>query len=166
MAPLARTSKLSLAFLITANIGTFFVQTYIVFYLMSKGLSAVEISAIFSSSFATVILLNFLTGNLADKYGRMRIYLLGLIFSALGFLLFGLGSQFLHFLIGEICFGISIALGSGAFEAWYIDEMKRENTESDIDSFFPIYQGLTNLTGIIAGALSTFPCLWLLLLRW
>ncbi len=153
--PLGKTSKLSLAFLITANFGTFFVQTYLVFYLTSKGLSAIELSALFSSSFATVILLNFLTGNLADKYGRMRIFLAGLVFSTLGYLLFAFGLQFIHFLLGEICFGVSIALGSGAFEAWYVDKMKTENTESEIDSFFPIHQGLTNLTGIVAGALAT-----------
>lgn len=80
---------------------------------------------------ATITLLELPTGALADLIGRRKTILIGIFLSSLSNFGVAFSSQFSHFLIAMLIFGLSEALISGANTALFFDSLKELKKEKD-----------------------------------
>lgn len=88
------------------------------------------------------------TGNLADKYGRRKIYVLGMLFWALSFYAYYRSTDFWGFVTAELLGAAGAALKSEALEAWLRNTFGRETTFKALTD-----SGIVSSSGIIVGAL-------------
>ncbi len=88
------------------------------------------------------------TGNLADKYGRRKIYVLGMLFWALSFYAYYRSTDFWGFVGAELLGAVGAALKSEALEAWLRNTFGREVTFKALTD-----SGIVSSSGVIAGAL-------------
>ncbi|MDD7432945.1 MAG: MFS transporter [Clostridiales bacterium] len=68
--------------------------------------------------------LDYLTGALADKYGRCRVWAISAFCYGFGMLWLALSPNYYWSLLAAVCMGISYALASGAPQAWIFDQLK------------------------------------------
>ena len=94
------------------------------------GLSAMEISWLFTVWAGITLLLEVPSGVLADKYSRRFILSVAQLFSVAGFACWGLFPGFWGFFFGFVLWGTKSALSSGTFEALIYDELKRFGCEA------------------------------------
>ncbi|MFD2968468.1 MFS transporter [Sphingobacterium bambusae] len=67
------------------------------------------------------IMIRFISGKVADRYGRIKVMIVGLFIVALAVLLIGLGSSVDGLIIGAVIYGIGTGVLSPAVNAWTID---------------------------------------------
>lgn len=67
------------------------------------------------------IMIRFVSGKVADRYGRIRVMIVGLIVVALAVLLIGLGNSVEGLITGAVIYGIGTGILSPAVNAWTID---------------------------------------------
>ncbi|WP_317130168.1 MFS transporter [Sphingobacterium paludis] len=67
------------------------------------------------------ILIRFISGKVADRYGRIHVMIVGLFIVALAVLLIGLGDSIEGLIAGAIIYGIGTGILSPAVNAWTID---------------------------------------------
>ncbi len=89
--------------------------------LIEKGASLSNLSIILGLYALSVILLELPSGIMADVFGRKKTYLLSLISSILSFSLLFAGRGFFILCIAMVLYGFGRALGSGSFDALFID---------------------------------------------
>jgi MFS family permease len=153
--PLSRTSREYIAFMAIFNSGFFVFQSYYIIYLTENGLNYTDISLIFVGNFLALAVFNLFAGDFADRHGRKRAILIGGAINVVGFLVYGLSSSILLFLIAEIILAGSSALISGSVEAWFIDSLRSENRLSEAKKAFPTTSSVSNLLGILGGVVGS-----------
>lgn len=153
--PLSRTSKEYIAFSAVLNLGFFVFQSYYILYLRVNGLSYTDITLIFAANFIALALLCFVSGGLADRYGRKRAIVIGGVITVIGFLVYGLSSSLPYFLAAEIILAGASALVGASLEAWFVDELKSAKRASEAARAFPLNSGVTNLLGILGGIIGS-----------
>lgn len=89
--------------------------------LIEKGASLSNLSIILGLYALSVILLELPSGIMADVFGRKKTYLLSLVSFALSFSLLFAGRGFFVLCIVMALYGLGRALGSGSFDALFID---------------------------------------------
>lgn len=104
-------------------------------YLVSVGVDIQEISLIKGFQAFIIFFFDIPLGYLADKKSRKMSILLSVFFAILWLLAMGMGTKIYHFYIAEFFNAISIALLSGAFVSYLID-----NRSKDIHSEFTIQE--------------------------
>lgn len=67
------------------------------------------------------IAIRFISGKVADRYGRIRVMFVGLLVVAFAVLLLGLGNSIEGLIAGAIVYGIGTGILSPAVNAWTID---------------------------------------------
>ena len=106
-------------------------------------------------TFAIGFLVEIPSGTLADRFGRKKILVLGLILNVVGFLLHAVGGYKLIF-IAQTCLTVGWAFVSGADDALVYDSLQVENKESTwkkvIAKKYQITIGVT-LLSYLAGAI-------------
>ncbi len=153
--PLSRTSREYIAYMAILNSGFFVFQSYYIIYLTVNGLSYTDISLIFVGNFLALAILNLFAGDFADRHGRKKAILIGGAINVLGFTVYGLSSSILLFLLAEIILAGSSALISGSVEAWLIDSLRAEGKASEAKRTFPANSSVSNLLGIVGGAVGS-----------
>ena len=149
--PFSRTSREYIAYMAILNSGFFVFQSYYIIFLTVNGLSYTDISLIFVGNFVALAILNLFAGDFADRHGRKRAMLIGGAINVFGFLVYGLSSSIMLFLLAEIILASSSALISGSVEAWFIDSLRSENKLSEAKKTFPMNSSVSNLLGIVGG---------------
>ena len=81
------------------NSGFFVFQSYYIIFLTVNGLSYTDISLIFVGNFVALAILNLFAGDYADRHGRKKAILIGGAINVFGFLVYGLSSSILLFLL-------------------------------------------------------------------
>jgi len=72
-------------------------------FLLQKGISIFDVSSIFAISLVVDMIFEYPSGNLADTYGRKKLYALGLLFAGIQFLIYIFTkSLFLLYLAGVL----------------------------------------------------------------
>jgi len=125
-----RLSRYSLALICIAalvTLGKSIVSTNYVAYLKVCGLSHTQIGSLLGVYFLALGLLDFPTGGLADRYGRKRVYFLGVTLYGAGLIVYGSSCSYPLFLSSEIILALAAALMSGTLSAWYFDNLKEAN---------------------------------------
>lgn len=65
--------------------------------------------------------IRFVSGKVADRYGRIKVMKVGLIVIAISILYLGFGNSVTHLVIGACLYGIGTGIFSPAVNAWTID---------------------------------------------
>lgn len=127
------------------------VMPYMVVYFRSLDFSFWHISLITASFSISTMLFEVITGSFADRHGRKRSVLLGLLLAALALCGVGLTSHYGVILLALVMAGIAITFISGADEAWVVDNLMSAGQSALIQTYLVKHQSLTAL-----GALAAF----------
>ena len=98
------------------SLGWFF-SSYALF-LKEHNLTDLEMNLVNALFMATILLLDPITGYLADKIGQKRVFVQGQVFFGLAMATYYFSDRFYQFLIAEFLAAIGAALMSGALESW------------------------------------------------
>ncbi len=90
------------------------------------GLTPFELVMIGTTMEATIFIFEIPTGIVADVYSRRLSVLIGAFLTAAAYLLMGLVPAFGALLLGQVIWGFGYTFGSGAYEAWLVDEIGQE----------------------------------------
>ena len=121
-----KTSKTIRNFYLLSSIDRFgcsFTFAVYVTFLLSRGLSLLDVNLVNTVYFATILLAEIPTGAIADVYGRKLSYIVSNILVGLGFFVYGNSSSLFGFLLAEIVVAIGATCESGAYQAWLIDSL-------------------------------------------
>lgn len=102
----------------------FFSVPIIVLFWQENGLNLTQIMVLQSLYALMIVLLEIPTGYFADIFKRKNSLMLGGMFLAIGVFMYGLGTNFVQFLIAEVFFAFAIAFTSGADSAFLYDTLK------------------------------------------
>lgn len=116
-------------------------------FLLQKSITFFELSVIYSLILGVSMLCEIPSGNLADRYGRKKIYAVGLLVTALQYVLYGATSHIWLLLLAAAFGGVGDALISGSFEAWITREEKK-GKQSTLHRTFGMSRSLTSFFSI------------------
>lgn len=122
-------------------------------FLLNKPVTIIQLSIIYSLILGTSFLMEYPTGNLADRFGRKRIYALGLVFTSLQFLGYAAFQEVYLLYLAAILGGAGGALISGSLEAWLITEEKKQDSKTPMNKVFGLYGSLTSIVSIVGSLL-------------
>jgi MFS family permease len=108
---------------------------FFVLFMLSNNLSMTEVMLLESIFLISSLLLEIPSGAFADNYGRKNSLALSMLLGCISLILFGIGTEFMTFLLAQVLLGIGWALSSGASDALIYDsllEMKQEERYSRI----------------------------------
>jgi len=120
-------------------------------FLLAKGLSFFELSVVYSLILGTSLILEFPSGNLADRYGRKLIYSIGLLAISIQFTFYALFSNVILIYIAAIMAGIGDAFISGSLEAWLAQSESGVKKNDYFYKIFGLKGSLASIFSIIAG---------------
>ncbi len=126
----------------------------IVLYLLQRGFSLQNIGLVFAILSVTIILLEVPTGGLADAIGRKKVALAGYILRFLAIVILAFSSEFYMLLLYPVFRGIGLSLGSGSLEAWFIDKIKQDNPDVDLQPYLAqqdLYETVASSLGALVG---------------
>ena len=101
----------------------------IILFWQGLGLSMTQIMLLQSLFAVTVVIMEIPTGYFADVFGRKKALVISSFFIVAATSTYAIGTNFYHFLIGEILFGVGMSLISGSDSALLYDtltELKRK----------------------------------------
>ena len=114
----------------------------------------IQISLLLSIAIGLYILFEYLTGIIADKYGRIKSIQIGHFFAIIAMIIFLYSSSFFGFLLALICLVLSGSFNSGSIEASFYESLKKLKREKEYDSILSKAQVLIVSTGIITNFLA------------
>lgn len=132
--------------------GFYFIYALQAIYLLSKGITPIQLGLFASSTTLFITVLEIPTGFIADKFSRRASVSLGFFISSLAFLGLIFVSNFYSLLIISFLMGLAAALKSGATESLIYDDLKNSASESD---YLKVSSRGSTL-GTIAGGLASF----------
>lgn len=101
---------------------------YMIFF-QSRGMSLFQCSALIGVWSFFALLLEIPSGALADRFGRKRILLAGMICKSAAFIVWYFAHSFFLFAVGFLLWGIQEVMASGALEALLFDNLKAHGAE-------------------------------------
>ena len=135
------------------NLAAGLTEGILTIYFVKKGLSFTQIGFIWSMMLVINALTDFPTGTFADRYGRLKIYCLGLIFMGSGYIIFGYGQMFQIFLLATLFIGIGESLISGALVAWIVDIYQSKGESDMLVKTLGNVKLISSIAGILGGIL-------------
>lgn len=120
-----------------------------IMFLSGRGLSYSEITVLFSIYAFAVIVFEYATGVIADRYTRKGILIFSTVSLILGEVCFIFGYSLYYFLGGIVLIALSTASRSGADTAYLYDKLAESGK---IEHFSDILSNLGSLTLIVSAA--------------
>ena len=96
-----------------------------------RGLSATEFGALKALYYLTVVLCEFPSGALADRWGRRSWLLVGALLNTVACGVYVAGTNFAEFAIAEVLFGFGTAAVTGAAPALLYESLQAESREGE-----------------------------------
>ena len=129
---------------IAVLVSEFLVNSFATIYILQKGVDYTQIGVIFMLFLLGQTLLEYPSGGLADKFGRRKIYAIGIFLTSIsyGFIL----SKHSFFLLCLSYFlkGIGAAFISGSLEAWLSCALKNNSEFNRIISIERLIEGISS----------------------
>nr|WP_245547769.1 MFS transporter [Halovivax ruber] len=142
-------------FMATYSVG--FIWPIFTLFLLWNDLSFTEIGLLSAVSAVLVVVLEVPTGYLADRIGRRRVLLLGLLAMAASLLGFVVAAAFWQFVVLYALWSISTAFHSGTADAWLYDTLRESVREDEFTRIRgrggAIYEWTSAATMIVGGLL-------------
>jgi MFS family permease len=136
--------------------GFIFFAPVLVLYLQSKGLTMTQILTLQSIFAFGMVIMEVPTGAFADRYGKRISLVLGSFFFTLGLTIYGISSNFLQFIIGELWASIGMAFISGADSAFLHETLKSLKRDDEYTKITGRTAGLTQVAGAIGSVIGGF----------
>ncbi|MCM4080506.1 MFS transporter [Paractinoplanes hotanensis] len=95
------------------------------------GLSTAQVSSLFAIWSVVAFVAEVPSGALADAWSRKRLYALGELLTAAGYLLWILWPSYPGFALGFVLWGLGGSLASGSLEALVYDDLAASGSEAD-----------------------------------
>jgi MFS family permease len=105
-----------------------------VLFLLSRGLTLVEIGLVSSVQGLVILFLELPTGGLSDALGRRPVLILSRVFAVVSLAILVLANSVALFALSRVLQGIFRALDSGPLEAWYVDATLDADPETRLES--------------------------------
>lgn len=125
-------------------------------FLLSKGLSLLDINLVNVFFFVTLFIFEIPTGALADVFGRKFSIVMAGVFNTLGTLMYFLSKGFWGFAAAESILAIGSTFLSGAFTAWAIDRLKHYGHNADLKILFTRENQVVQTVVILGGLFGAF----------
>lgn len=102
---------------IVISVAEFLVDTYATIYMLNKGASYIQIGIIWMIYLAATAFTDYPTGGFADRYGRRKMYALGVVLTSVSYFL--MLSDYIYILyVSYAIKGIGTSFISGSLMAW------------------------------------------------
>lgn len=141
-----------------------FAATYVLF-LLDQDLTLFHANLLNVAFMSANVLLDPLTGNLADKIGQRRVHIIGEFFWGLGMLVYASGNSFGVFLLAELIAAAGNSLISGALDSWAHNNLGEATTHKAISQAgaLAMLAGIPPaIAGSVVGSTFGFRLPWLL----
>ncbi|MYL43606.1 MFS transporter [Virgibacillus salexigens] len=132
------------------NLGIVVFAATLYLYLENIGHNLNEISLFISLFWITSLLTEIPSGVLSDSFGRKNTMIISCVVRAIGLLIIAFSHGELTYLIaGATLTALGESLKSGTWDSWFVDNIKRINSEFPIDKVF-------STNGVISQTISIF----------
>ena len=141
------------------NISSILYSSVITAFLLQLGINNTQIGLIWSLVLFSQMIFDYPTGSFADKYGRLRIFTIGMIFMGIATLIIAKSYNVLMLYISGILLGLGESQVSGTLFPWFVNSISIENNKEKQEYIFKINaqsQFLTNIIGVLTGFIISF----------
>ncbi len=127
---------------------------------LENGVSAWQLGAIFATFGLSAALFEIPLGTIADNYGRLKIYRLSLLVKLFSIAILFWGYGLWLMLLFALMAGLSQAIETGSLDAWFVEELKRQNKDEKLQQYQSNMQVATLFSMVLfafsAGYIPTF----------
>ena len=141
------------------NISSILYSSVITAFLLQLGINNTQIGFIWSLVLFSQMIFDYPTGSFADKYGRLRIFTIGMIFMGIATIIIAKSYNVLMLYISGIFLGLGESQVSGTLFPWFVNSISIENNKEKQEYIFKINaqsQFLTNIIGVLTGFIISF----------
>lgn len=141
------------------NISSILYSSVITAFLLQLGINNTQIGIIWSLVLFSQMIFDYPTGSFADKYGRLRIFTIGMIFMGIATIIIAKSYNVLMLYISGILLGLGESQVSGTLFPWFVNSISIENNKEKQEYIFKINaqsQFLTNIIGVLTGFIISF----------
>ena len=141
------------------NISSILYSSVITAFLLQLGINNTQIGFIWSLVLFSQMIFDYPTGSFADKYGRLRIFTIGMIFMGIATIIIAKSYNVLMLYIIGILLGLGESQVSGTLFPWFVNSISIENNKEKQEYIFKINaqsQFLTNIIGVLTGFIISF----------
>lgn len=141
------------------NISSILYSSVITAFLLQLGINNTQIGFIWSLVLFSQMIFDYPTGSFADKYGRLRIFTIGMIFIGIATIIIAKSYNVLMLYISGILLGLGESQVSGTLFPWFVNSISIENNKEKQEYIFKINaqsQFLTNIIGVLTGFIISF----------
>ena len=141
------------------NISSILYSSVITAFLLQLGINNTQIGFIWSLVLFSQMIFDYPTGSFADKYGRLRIFTIGMIFMGVATIIIAKSYNVLMLYISGILLGLGESQVSGTLFPWFVNSISIENNKEKQEYIFKINaqsQFLTNIIGVLTGFIISF----------
>ena len=141
------------------NISSILYSSVITAFLLQLGINNTQIGFIWSLVLFSQMIFDYPTGSFADKYGRLRIFTIGMIFMGIATIIIAKSYNVLMLYISGILLGLGESQVSGTLFPWFVNSISIENNKEKQEYIFKINaqsQFLTYIIGVLTGFIISF----------
>lgn len=141
------------------NISSILYSSVITAFLLQLSINNTQIGLIWSLVLFSQMIFDYPTGSFADKYGRLRIFTIGMIFMGIATLIIAKSYNVFMLYISGILLGLGESQVSGTLFPWFVNSINIENNKEKQEYIFKINaqsQFLTNIIGVLTGFIISF----------
>lgn len=141
------------------NISSILYSSVITAFLLQLGINNTQIGFIWSLVLFSQMIFDYPTGSFADKYGRLKIFTIGMIFMGIATIIIAKSYNVLMLYISGILLGLGESQVSGTLFPWFVNSISIENNKEKQEYIFKINaqsQFLTNIIGVLTGFIISF----------
>jgi MFS family permease len=125
----------------------------LVLHMSDRGLDLALVGLAFGLRALVVVLLEIPSGGLADAIGRKPVALGSQAFTLLSFIVLLVASGYTAALLYALLQGVGAALHSGALDAWYVDALKRADSDAPLQPHLAVIDLLQSAGMLVAAVL-------------
>lgn len=141
------------------SISSILYSSVITAFLLQLGINNTQIGFIWSLVLFSQMIFDYPTGSFADKYGRLRIFTIGMIFMGIATIIIAKSYNVPMLYISGILLGLGESQVSGTLFPWFVNSISIENNKEKQEYIFKINaqsQFLTNIIGVLTGFIISF----------
>ena len=141
------------------NISSILYSSVITAFFLQLGINNTQIGLIWSLVLFSQMIFDYPTGSFADKYGRLRIFTIGMIFMGIATIIIAKSYNVPMLYISGILLGLGESQVSGTLFPWFVNSISIENNKEKQEYIFKINaqsQFLTNIIGVLTGFIISF----------
>ena len=128
-------------------------------FLLPFGLKNTQIGLLWSVVLLTQMLFDYPTGSFADRYGRLKIFTIGMVLTGSAIVMIAYSVNISMLYTSAILMGIGESQISGTLFPWFVNSISIENNKEKQEYIFKINaqnQFLTNIIGVLTGFIISF----------